>query len=171
MGWTSPRNTFVKTWRTTNESSKSMVERIMEFKNYALVCIAARLCDAIHTAMLLVISELGLGIATCMESSSSVWLRDSEVPRDQPHWRMAWRRFERHATVTASHCEHFPQHGKNLYYIALLSSARWKHIIVCVDWTDPTPSLFYLHTQCKGQRQRSGARYASRGGQSRGRPA
>ena len=36
MGWTSPRNTFVKACTRTNEYSKSMVERIVEFKNYAL---------------------------------------------------------------------------------------------------------------------------------------
>ena len=98
-------------------------------------------------------ARIGLPTDTCMGWTSSVWLRDSEVPRDQPHWRMAWRRFEWHTTVTASHCMLFPRHRKNLYCIALLSLARWKHIIVCVDWTDPTPTLFYLHTKCKGQRQ------------------
>ena len=66
--------------------------------------------------MLLVISELGLGIATCMESSSSVWLHDSEVPRDQLHCLAAWRKFERHATVTASPFTLFSPHKKSVLH-------------------------------------------------------
>ena len=53
-----------------------------------------------------------------MGSTSSVWLHDSEMPRDQLHWLMTWRKFERHATVTATPFTLFSRHGKNLYYIA-----------------------------------------------------
>ena len=54
------------------------------------------------------------------------------------------RKFAQHAKATASPITLFPQHEKNLCYMALWPSARWKRwkcIISCVDRTAPAPLL------------------------------